>query len=130
MISYASVYCYTPEVYGTNVRTTGSGAAACFGRASSIFAPAVGGALNSSFSAGVSVSVCSAFMLCGAVAMFFLPIETRGKALASHAAAAAGTANAAAAAAASIVAVDANDDDDDATAAMLAINGGGGGSSK
>lgn len=81
--AWGGMYAYTPELYPTKVRSTGVGLAASFGRIGGIIAPYLVGLLVAG-----QVAIGSIFwmffitVLIGAVAVFFLGVETKGKELA------------------------------------------------
>ncbi|NLT29129.1 MAG: MFS transporter, partial [Propionibacterium sp.] len=82
--AWGALYAIGPELYPTNVRGTGTGAAAGFGRIASIVAPLVVPPLLAIGGASGMVVVFSVFagaFLMAAVAAFTLP-EQKGKALA------------------------------------------------
>lgn len=81
--AWGALYAIGPELYPTNVRGTGTGAAAGFGRIASIIAPLVVPPLLSAGGASGMVVVFSVFaaaFLMAAIAAFTLP-EQKGKAL-------------------------------------------------
>ncbi len=77
--AWGGMYAYTPELYPTAVRSTGSGLATSFGRIGGIIAPLLVGYLVER-----SVGIGSIFMMffvtifIGATAVFFLGKETKG----------------------------------------------------
>ncbi|WP_018752492.1 MFS transporter [Paenibacillus sanguinis] len=81
--AWGGMYAYTPELYPTKVRSTGVGLAASFGRIGGIIAPYLVGLLVAR-----QVAIGSIFwmffitVLVGAIAVFFLGVETKGKELA------------------------------------------------
>ena len=85
-------YAYTPEVYGTEVRATGTGWATAFGRAGAAVAPFLVGLLlaGTPGPAGQTVvfALMAAVFLLAAAAMAGLAAETRGRPLESLAASA------------------------------------------
>ncbi|PMS21983.1 MFS transporter [Trinickia dabaoshanensis] len=78
---WAALYTYTPELYGTGARATGSGFASAIGRVGSLIGPyAVGVVLPTFGQSGVfSLGACS-FAL-AAIAVATMGIETKGLAL-------------------------------------------------
>lgn len=80
--AWGGMYAYTPELYPTKVRSTGVGLAASFGRIGGIIAPYLVGVLVAR-----EVAIGGIFwmffitVLVGAVAVFFLGVETKGKEL-------------------------------------------------
>lgn len=77
--AWGGMYAYTPELYPTSIRSTGSGLATSFGRIGGIIAPLLVGVL-----VGKSMAIGSIFMLffatiiVGALAVLFLGKETKG----------------------------------------------------
>ncbi|WP_151736399.1 MFS transporter ['Paenibacillus yunnanensis' Narsing Rao et al. 2020] len=77
--AWGGMYAYTPELYPTAVRSTGTGLAAGFGRIGGILAPSMVGLLVAR-----SVDIGSIFMIffvtiiIGALAVLFLGKETKG----------------------------------------------------
>jgi len=77
--AWGGMYAYTPELYPTAIRSTGSGLATSFGRIGGIIAPLLVGVLVER-----SVGIGSIFMLffvtvfIGALAVLFLGKETKG----------------------------------------------------
>lgn len=80
--AWGGMYAYTPELYPTRVRSTGVGLAASFGRIGGIIAPYLVGILVAR-----ETSISSIFwiffvtIIIGAVAVFWLGTETKGKEL-------------------------------------------------
>ncbi|MNJ74283.1 putative niacin/nicotinamide transporter NaiP [compost metagenome] len=76
------MYAYTPELYPTNVRSTGVGLAASFGRIGGVIAPFLVGVLVAD-----KINIGSIFwmffvtIIIGALAVLFLGKETKGKEL-------------------------------------------------
>jgi putative MFS transporter len=81
--AWGGLYAYTPELYPTKVRSTGVGLATSFGRIGGVIAPLLVGML---IARGVSIhSIFIMFfvtIVVGALAVFFLGTETKGKELA------------------------------------------------
>ncbi|WP_310551089.1 MFS transporter [Paenibacillus glufosinatiresistens] len=77
--AWGGMYAYTPELYPTSVRSTGTGLAASFGRIGGIIAPLLVGFL---VERGVGLSVIFGMffvmVLIGAAAVLFLGKETKG----------------------------------------------------
>ncbi|MBN3849527.1 MULTISPECIES: MFS transporter [Burkholderiaceae] len=79
--AFAGVYAYTPEVFPTAVRTTGTGSSSSFGRIGSVSAPILVG-LVYPLSGFLGVfAMTTAVLLIGACVVFFLGIETRNRSL-------------------------------------------------
>ncbi|WJF91539.1 MFS transporter [Paraburkholderia bonniea] len=80
---WATLYTYTPELYGTGARATGSGFASAIGRAGSLIGPyAVGVILPLSGQGGVFALGALSFAV-AALAVWIMGIETKGLALES-----------------------------------------------
>ncbi len=80
--AWGVVYTYTPELYPTRLRGTGSGWAAAFGRLWGILAPLSIGAQLAWFGTDVTVFVVfTAIMLLGAIVVALFGEETRGRTL-------------------------------------------------
>ncbi len=78
--SWGALYAYTPEVYPTQLRATGMGAASAMTRVAGLLAPLLGGLLLAT-SLPLALTVFAlAFVACGLAALA-LPYETRGKRL-------------------------------------------------
>jgi MFS transporter, putative metabolite:H+ symporter len=83
----AVLYAYTPELYGTGARATGSGFASAVGRIGSLIGPAVVGIVLPVFGQGGVFTLGALSFAVAAGAVWLLGIETRGLALeelASH----------------------------------------------
>lgn len=79
--AWGALYAYTPEVYPTQLRTTGMGAASAMTRVAGILAPSLGGILLGISLPLALMTFAGAYGLIGAAA-FALPYETRGQPLA------------------------------------------------
>jgi putative MFS transporter len=80
--AWGAVYAYTPENYPTDVRGTGSGSAAAFGRIGGIIAPyAIALALGMSNGFSVAYSINAFMFLVAALLVVILGRETMGKTL-------------------------------------------------
>ncbi len=81
--AWGATYGYTPELYPTWLRGTGTGSAAAFGRIGGVLAPLAVGRLMSTGSGGFdSVFVMfSAVLVAGALGVVLLGEETRGRTL-------------------------------------------------
>ncbi|MFT4066467.1 MFS transporter [Paraburkholderia sp.] len=78
---WAVLYTYTPELYGTGARATGSGFASAIGRVGSLIGPYVVGVVLPVFGQGGVFSLGAMCFLIAAAAVWVLGIETRGMAL-------------------------------------------------
>ena len=83
--AWGCVYSYTPEVYPTDVRGSGTGWAACFGRIGAFVAPFIVPLVYASFGGGLGFTVvfimlASAFAIVALVIALF-GIETKGRPL-------------------------------------------------
>jgi MFS transporter, putative metabolite:H+ symporter len=84
---WAVLYTYTPELYGTGARATGSGFASAVGRIGSLIGPSVVGVVLPVFGQGGVFTLGALSFAAAACAVGILGIETRGlalEALASH----------------------------------------------
>jgi putative MFS transporter len=79
--AWSVLYAYTPELYSTSVRGTGSGAAASIGRLAGVVAPTATPLLYAYGGLAAAFAVFAAFHLVGAAAIIMLGIETKGKVL-------------------------------------------------
>lgn len=81
--AWGVVYTYTPEMYPTRVRGTGTGWAAACGRAAGVLAPLVVGHMLGSWGVGYEAIflMFSAVLLLGAINVALLGEETKGKTL-------------------------------------------------
>lgn len=79
--TYAGVYAYTPEVYPTNLRATGTGAASSIGRIGAIIAPILVGWLYPILGFAGVFSATTVTLLVGAAAVLFLGVPTTNKSL-------------------------------------------------
>jgi putative MFS transporter len=85
--AYALAYAYTPEVYGTGVRATGTGWATAFGRAGAAIAPLTVGLLLE-FLPGAQGQALVFYLMVGffvlaAISMAVLAVETKDRSLES-----------------------------------------------
>ncbi|MEO6918873.1 MAG: MFS transporter [Collimonas sp.] len=78
---WAVLYTYTPELYATGVRATGSGFASAIGRIGSLLGPYIVGVVLPSWGQGGVFTVGALCFVVAAALVFFLGIETRGLAL-------------------------------------------------
>lgn len=79
--AFAGVYAYTPEVFPTAVRTTGTGSSSSFGRIGSVSAPILVGLVYPAFGFFGVFAMTTTVLLAGACVVFFLGIETRNRSL-------------------------------------------------
>ncbi|MEM1574990.1 MAG: MFS transporter [Nitrososphaerota archaeon] len=79
--AWAGLYTYTPELYPTRIRGTGSGAAASIGRLAGILAPTLTGFLYSIGKLLFPFIVFTLAHLIASLSVIFLGIETKGKIL-------------------------------------------------
>jgi len=79
--TYAGVYAYTPEVFPTQVRATGSGLASAIGRIGGITAPILVGFIYPTAGFAGVFGMTTAVLLLGAAAVTFMGIPTRGRSL-------------------------------------------------
>ncbi|MHB0870359.1 MAG: MFS transporter [Chloroflexota bacterium] len=81
--AWGVVYTYTPEMYPTRVRATGTGWAAACGRGAGVLAPLVVGQMLGSWGVGYEAIflMFSAVLLLGAINVALLGEETKGKTL-------------------------------------------------
>ncbi len=79
--TYAGVYAYTPEVFPTNIRATGAGVASSVGRIGAICAPILVGYIFPIFGFAGVFGVTTAALLVGALAVWFIGVETKGRSL-------------------------------------------------
>lgn len=77
-IMYGVLYAYTPEVFPSPNRGTGTGISSCLNRIAGLCAPLVAIYAGGS-NADAPIYASGALILAAFVAMIFLPIETRGK---------------------------------------------------
>jgi putative MFS transporter len=81
--AWGVTYGYTPELYPTWLRGTGTGSAAAFGRIGGIVAPIVVGKLVGAWGGGFGAvfTMFAAVLVAGAVGVLLLGEETRGRTL-------------------------------------------------
>jgi putative MFS transporter len=80
---WAALYTYTPELYGTGARATGSGFASAIGRIGSLIGPYVVGLVLPVFGQGGVFTLGALSFVLAAAAVAVLGIETKGRALES-----------------------------------------------
>ena len=78
---WSSVYTYTPELYPTRIRATGSGLASSVGRIGAVLGPYVMGAMMIVYGPGSVFSLAGGLFGLAAIATLILGPETRGKTL-------------------------------------------------
>ena len=78
---WAALYTYTPELYGTGARATGSGFASAIGRIGSLIGPYVVGVVLPTFGQGGVFTLGACSFALAAVAVAAMGIETKGLAL-------------------------------------------------
>lgn len=79
--AWSALYAYTPELYLTGIRGTGSGAAASIGRLAGVIAPTATPLLHAYGGLAAAFTVFALMHFFGAVAVAVLGIETKGKIL-------------------------------------------------
>jgi putative MFS transporter len=79
--AFAGVYAYTPEVFPTPVRATGTGSSSSFGRIGSVSAPILVGLVYPALGFMGVFAMTTTVLLIGACVVFFLGIETRNRSL-------------------------------------------------
>jgi putative MFS transporter len=79
--AWSALYAYTPELYPTRVRGTGSGAAASIGRIAGTIAPTLTPLLYSSGGLAAAFVLFALIHILGSVAVIVLGVETKGKTL-------------------------------------------------
>ena len=78
---YAGLYSYTPEVFPTWVRATGTGLASAFGRIGSITAPAIIGFFAATLGFAGVFTMTTAVLSAGVLAVLFFGLSTAGRTL-------------------------------------------------
>jgi MFS transporter, putative metabolite:H+ symporter len=79
--AWSALYAYTPELYPTRIRGTASGAAASIGRLAGVIAPTATPLLYFYGGLPAAFTVFALVQLVGAVGIFVLGMETKGKSL-------------------------------------------------
>lgn len=79
--TYAGVYSYTPEVFPTWIRATGTGLASAFGRVGSILAPTIIGLTAASLGFAGVFGMTTAVLLVGVVCVMVFGLSTAGRSL-------------------------------------------------
>ena len=82
--AWGVLYAYTPELYPTEVRATGMGAASGMARISGVMAPLIGGYLLTNVNNGLvlALTVFALAFVVAAIAVLVMGRETRDQALA------------------------------------------------
>jgi len=79
--AWSALYAYTPELYPTEIRGTGSGAAASIGRIAGIIAPTATPLIYTYWGLNVAFTVFASIHFLGALATLILGFETKGRTL-------------------------------------------------
>jgi len=79
--AFAGVYAYTPEIFPTAVRTTGTGSSSSFGRIGSVSAPILVGFVYPAAGFLGVFGMTTAVLVAGACVVLVFGIETRGRSL-------------------------------------------------
>jgi putative MFS transporter len=79
--AWGAVYSYTPELYPTRIRTTGTGSAAAFGRVGGVIAPFLVGVLLPSIGRSGVLVLNAVLLMTAALAVAVLGFETKGRSL-------------------------------------------------
>lgn len=79
--AWSALYAYTPELYPTRIRGTASGAAASIGRLAGVIAPTATPLLYFYGGLPAAFTIFALVHFAGAVAIFVLGMETKGKTL-------------------------------------------------
>jgi putative MFS transporter len=79
--TYAGVYSYTPEVFPTWIRATGTGLASAFGRVGSILAPTIIGLTAASLGFAGVFGMTTAVLAIGVVCVMVFGLSTAGRSL-------------------------------------------------
>ncbi|WP_020658226.1 MFS transporter [Amycolatopsis benzoatilytica] len=79
--TYAAVYSYTPEVFPTWIRASGTGLSSAFGRVGSIIAPSVIGVFAASLGFAGVFGMTTAVLAVGVVATLVFGLSTAGRSL-------------------------------------------------
>lgn len=79
--AWGAVYAYTPELYPTRIRATGSGSAAAFGRVGGFLAPLIVGFLLPTVGTSGILVLNGALFVVSAVSVILLGEETKGRLL-------------------------------------------------
>ncbi|MCP2165007.1 MFS transporter [Goodfellowiella coeruleoviolacea] len=79
--TYAGVYSYTPEVFPTWIRASGSGLASAFGRVGSILAPSIIGVFAASLGFAGVFGLTTAVLVVGVLCTVLFGVSTAGRSL-------------------------------------------------
>jgi len=79
--TYAGVYAYTPEIFPTELRATGTGTASAIGRLGAIASPVLVGWLYPHFGFAGVFGTTTAVLLTGALAVMVMGVKTRNRSL-------------------------------------------------
>lgn len=79
--TYAGVYAYTPELFPTWIRATGTGLASAFGRVGSILAPTIIGLSAASLGFAGVFGMTTAVLVVGVVCVLVFGLATTGRSL-------------------------------------------------
>ena len=79
--TYAGVYAYTPEIFPTELRATGTGTASAVGRLGAIASPLLVGWLYPHFGFAGVFGATTAVLLVGALAVLVMGVRTRNRSL-------------------------------------------------
>lgn len=79
--TYAGVYSYTPEVFPTWIRATGTGLSSAFGRVGSILAPTIIGLSAASLGFAGVFGLTTAVLVAGVVCVVVFGLSTAGRSL-------------------------------------------------
>jgi putative MFS transporter len=78
---WAVLYTYTPELYGTHARATGSGCASAIGRVGALIGPSLVGLILPQWGQGGVFLLGTACFALAALAVYLFGVETRGMTL-------------------------------------------------
>jgi putative MFS transporter len=79
--AFAGVYAYTPEIFPTSVRATGTGSSSSFGRIGSVSAPILVGYVYPQFGFAGVFGMTTLVLLAGAIVVLLFGIQTKGRSL-------------------------------------------------
>jgi len=78
---WSALYAYTPEVFPTRARATGCGTSSAFGRVGAILGPVIVPVALVNYGKTSTFAIAAAFLVIGAIAVWVLGPETKGKTL-------------------------------------------------